>query len=196
METQWSIDRSKKVEETIPDVVSQMVVEEILKNVGGSDWNEPLEVSKTIGNMMSINVSKEIETQCPKTCNIGLTVLTHNKDDKNMPFWICQSIIRVDEKYGNRYIEHEGAKYNKIDIMFTSKYFSEQLDKVAEYADCTWNIRWGAAKNPENKLHKKTRPGESESWLDKNIGHLLTEQDTDGINIKNLVMLEFKRKVE
>jgi hypothetical protein len=200
----WSIDRVKtkdeivykKIEENFPNVVSQMVVEEVLKNIGGSDWNDPLEVSKTIGKMMSIDVDNDISSQCPQIFNMDLTIMTFNAKDKSMPFWICQNIIRVDEKFDNRYINYDGSKYNKIDIIFTSDYFKNQLNKVAKAAHCNWNVRWGAAKNSENKLHRKTRPGVSgknETWLDKNVNSILTDKDINGINIKNLIMIEFKR---
>jgi hypothetical protein len=204
METQWKIDRKtknneltiKKIQEKIPNEVSQMVVYEMLKNVGGSDWNNPLNVSKTIAEMMSIDLSIDVNTQYPRQCKKDLTVLSYNLKDKITPHWVCQNIIRVDEKYNNRYIDHNGSKYNKIDIIFESEYFKNYMDKVAKAARCKWNIRWGDSKNSENKLYRKTRPGassENETWLDKCVKNLLTDHDTDGINIKNLIMIEFQR---
>jgi len=198
----WSIDRSKKkvtkvtkVTEVIPDVVSQMVVTEVLKLVGNSDWNDPLNVSKTIADMMSIDLTKPIEGQIPHPCEIDRTVFVPANRNSHIPFWICQSLIRVDEKHNNRFIDYKGSKYNKIDIVFKSAYFKEQMDKVAKAAGCTWNARWGNAKKEEHRLYQKTRTGSSndESWLDRCVKPLFTENDTEGINIKNLIMIEMKR---
>jgi len=72
----WSIDRKKNftqktgvkghmqshpgvkkiVKEKIPDIVSDMLVTEFLTLVGNSDWNDPENISKTIANMMSIDL--------------------------------------------------------------------------------------------------------------------------------------------
>jgi hypothetical protein len=205
METNWSIDRTKKehkieykkIDEKIPDIVSQMVVEEILANVGGFDWNDPINVVNTISEMMSIDLTIPIENQFPYPSNIDRTILTQSNKDKTVPFWICQSIIRVDEKSNNRYIEYKGSKFNKIDIVFNSVYFKDFMNKVADLADCTWNVRWGGSKKEEFKLHRKTRPDateKNETWLDKCVKPILTPEDTDGINIKNLIMVEFRRK--
>ncbi len=210
----WSIDRKKTVksgsrkinqgpkktvqrkniQEKVPDVVSQMLVNEALTLVGNSDWNDPLNVSKTIAEMMSIDLSN-VNSQTPRICEIDRTVLVPANKENNIPYWICQSIIRVDEKFGNRFIEYKGAKYNKIDIIFENEHFKQQMNNVAQAAHCTWNARWGNAQNEENRLYQKTRTGskQNESWLDKCIDHLLTDEDVNGINIKNLVMFEFKR---
>lgn len=197
IEKQWSIDRSGKIKEQIPNVVAQKVVEEVLKCVGQSDWNYPDNVVKTIAEMMSIDLEKSIDGQFPQPSFINKTILTQSTKDKTVPYWICQSVIRIDEKFGNRYIQHEGSKYNKLDILFKSDYFKNYMDKVADFAGCTWNIRWGGSKKEEHKLHRKTRPEankHNETWLDRCVTDLLTENDKDGINIKNLVMVEFKRK--
>ena len=204
MKTQWKIDRktkseeliTKKIQEKIPNEVSQMVVSEMLNGVGGYDWNNPLNVSKTIAEMMSIDLLKDVNAQYPRQCKKNLTVLSYNFGDKTTPHWVCQNIIRVDEKFNNRYINYNGSKYNKIDVIFESEYFKNYMDMVAKTALCKWNIRWGDSKTPENKLYRKTRPGVSaanETWLDKCVKNLLTESDVDGINIKNLVMIEFQR---
>jgi hypothetical protein len=198
---EWKIDRKikkdefKKIQENIPDVVSQMVVQELLKNVGGLDWNDPLNVSKTIAEMMSIDLNSD-SVQYPRVNKKDLTVLNYNLKDKLTPHWVCQSIIRVDEKHNNRYIIYNGSQYNKIDIVFESNYFKNYMDMVAKAARCKWNIRWGDSKKEEHKLYRKTRPGalsSNETWLDKCVKNLLTEDDIEGINIKNLIMLEFQR---
>jgi hypothetical protein len=69
------------------------------------------------------------------------------------------------------------------------------MDEVAKAAHCTWNARWGNASREEHRLYQKTRTGaqSDESWLERAVKHLLTDSDTDGINIKNLVMIEMKR---
>lgn len=194
---QWSINRNnEKIKENIPNVVAQKVVEEVLKNVGNYDWNDPNNVVKTISEIMSVDLEKNIQDQFPHPSYMDRTILTHNMKDKSVPFWICQSIIRIDEKNNNRYIIHEGAKYNKLDVIYKSEYFKNYMDKVAKLAGCTWNARWGGSKKEENRLHRKTRPDASknnETWLDRCVTHLLTEDDKDGINIKNLAMIEFRR---
>jgi hypothetical protein len=210
----WSIDRTKStksskgprmfktkrvVAEEVPDVVAQMVVDEVLTMVGNSDWRDPANVSKTIATMMSIDIEKPIEGQVPRAFDIDRTIFVPANKDSDIPFWICQSIIRVDEKYNNRFIDYKGAKYNKIDIIFDNDYFKKQMDIVANAAHCIWNAKWGNSRNEETRLYQKTRTGSNtgdESWLDKCVRHLLTEKDTDGINIKNLVMISFKRNLE
>jgi len=207
--TTWSIDRpkiktikaSKKIIEQIPDIVAQMVVEEVLTLVGNANWNDPQQVSKTIANIMSINLNQPIEDQLAHPCEIDRTVLVPTSKDSDIPHWICQSIIRVDEKSGsgknNRFIDYKGAKYNKVDIIYTSDYFKKQMDLVAEAANCTWEFRWGNAREEEHRLYQKTRTGSAtgdESWLDRCVQPLLTQDDVDGINIKNLIMFSFKRK--
>lgn len=189
-------NQPKKIKEKIPDAVSQMVVEEVLRLVGDSDWNDPLNVSKTIAKMMSIDLSKPLENQAIIPCDIDRTVFVSANKTSNVPVWICQSIIRVDEKFNNRYIDYKGAKYNKIDVVFESEYFKNEIEKVAKAAGCIAEYRWGNAKREENKLYQKTRTGSTageESWLDKCVKPLLTDEDTDGINIKNLIMISFKR---
>ncbi len=175
----------KIVKEKIPDVVAQMVVTEVLTLVGDSNWNDPANVSKTIANMMSIDLTRPIEGQIPRPVEIDRTVFVPANKGSDVPFWICQSMIRVDEKFGNRFIEYKGAKYNKIDIIFENDYFKAQMDIVAKAANCTWNARWGNSKKEENRLYQKTRSGaqSDESWLDRCVKHLLTDADTDGINI-------------
>jgi hypothetical protein len=210
----WSIDRTpnisksrkpiqksiqKRVSEQVPDIVAQMVVIEVLNLVGEANWNDPLNVSKTIAQMMSIDLSKDITEQQPRPVEIDRTVFVPASKDSNIPYWICQSIIRVDEKFDNRFIDYKGAKYNKIDIIFESEYFKKQMDIVASAAGCTWNARWGNARKEEHRLYQKTRTGSStgdESWLDRCVKPLLTDKDTEGINIKNLVMIEFKKKLD
>lgn len=193
--TKHSIDRKKnKVKEKIPDHIAQLVVEEVLSLVGDMDWNDPMNVSKTIAKIMSIDLNQDIESQNPRAFDVDKTVLVKAKN-KEIPFWICQSVIRVDDKKGNRYIEYNGSKYNKIDIIFGNKYFKQQMDKVAKYADCVWNARWGNSSREQNKLYNKTRPG-YESWLDKCVKPILKEDEVNGIDIRDLVMIEFKRNVE
>jgi hypothetical protein len=189
---------TKIIKEKIPDIVSQMLVEEILTLVGNHNWNEPENVAKTIADMMGIDLNVPIENQIPRAVEIDRTVFVPANKGGNIPYWIAQSIIRVDEKFGNRFIDYKGAKYNKIDIIFESEYFKEQMDIVAKEAHCTWNARWGNAKKEENRLYQKTRTGSQsdESWLDRCVKHLLTPEDTEGINIKNLVMIEFKRDLD
>jgi len=206
----WSIDRettktkkkfTNKIIENFPNAVCQMVVEEVLKLVGIYDWNDPMNVSKTIAEIMSIDLTKEPEEQKVKINDMIRTVCVPSKNDKTIPFWICQSIIRIDPKY--RYINYKGSKYNKLDIIFESEYFKEQMDKVAKYANCTWNVRSNnpSIPNPQT-LYQETRTGyskfnygpESESWLAKCSRHLHTDEDVNGINIKNLMMFEFRRK--
>jgi hypothetical protein len=185
----------KVVKEKIPDVVADMLVTEFLTLVGDSDWNDPVNVSKTISNMMSIDLSQPIDGQVPRPVEIDRTVFVPANKGSDIPYWICQSLIRVDEKFGNRFINYKGAKYNKIDIIFECVRFKERMDQVARAAHCSWNARWGNAKKEENRLYQKTRTGaqSDESWLDRCVKHLLTDADTDGINIKNLCMIEFKR---
>ena len=187
----------KRIVEKIPDVVSDMLVTEVLSLVGDSDWNDPSQVSATLAKIMSIDTSQpldEWEKQVPVAFDVDRTVLLPSRSNPTFPFWIFQSLIRVDDRKNNRYIEYEGSKYNKVDIVFGSKYFKKRMNTVASYAGCTWNARWGNSRNEDNKLYQKTRPGE-ESWLDKCIKPLLTDGDDDGINIKDLVMIEFKRKL-
>ena len=185
----------KIVKEKIPDVVADMLVTECLMLVGDSNWNDPINISKTIANMMSIDLTQPIEKQIPRPVEIDRTVFVPANKGSDIPYWVCQSIIRVDEKFNNRFIEYNGSKYNKIDIIFESDYFKNRMDQVAQAAHCTWNARWGNAKKQENRLYQKTRTGaqSEESWLDRCVKHLLTEDDVDGINIKNLVMIEMKR---
>jgi len=210
----WSIDRDRKpndrkqkystkiakkiVKEKVPDVVAEMLITEFLKLVGDSDWNDPNNVSKTIARMMSIDLNKPITEQVPIPAEIDRTVFVPASKGSDIPFWICQSIIRVDEKFGNRYIDYKGSKYNKIDIIFECEYFKKRMDEVAKEAHCTWNARWGNATKEEHRLYQKTRTGSGsdESWLDRCVKHLLTDADVDGINIKNLVMIEFKRLIK
>jgi hypothetical protein len=183
----------KKIIEEIPDYVSYQVVREVLSHVADSDWNDPLEVSKTIGRMMTIDVNSDISSQSVTPFDIPRTVLTQAKiDDKksDIPYWICQSLIRVDEKNNNRYIEHDGAVYNKIDIIFHSDYFKNYMDRVAKHAKCTWNARWGNATETEHRLYQKTRNNQ-ESWLDKCVEYLIVNKEP--INIKDIVMIEFKK---
>jgi len=189
-----------KISEKIPDLVSQMVVTEILSLVGEYDWNEPLNVSKTIAKIMSIDLTSD-EEQKAVASDMVRTICVPSKNDKKTPFWICQSIVRIDQKY--RYIDYNGSKYNKLDIIFESDYFKSQMDKVASYAGCNWNIRTNNPNVPqENRLYQKTRTGsskfgsgpESESWLAKCTSHLHTDEDVDGINIKSFLMIEFRRK--
>lgn len=194
--TKSSRDQSKRlVKEKIPDVVAQVLVNEVLSLVGDSDWNDPSNVSKTIAGMMSIDLNSPVEGQVPTPVEIDRTVFVPAKKGSDIPFWVVQSFIRVDEKFGNRYIEYKGAKYNKLDIIFENEYFKRQLDLVAKSAHCTWNYRWGNAKKEENRLYQKTRTGakSDESWLERCVKPLITDKDVDGINIKNLVMIEFHR---
>ena len=197
----WSIDRSKKnvrskskVLEKIPETVAQMVVTEVLSRVGDSDWNDPREVSKTIAYIMGIDLEKDVTEQEPGAVDVDRTVLIPSRKDATVPYWICQSLIRVDEKNGNRFIDYKGSKYNKIDIIYGSEFFRKSMDRVADHAGCTWNARWGNSKVEKHRLYQKTRSGDEESWLEKCIKPLLTENDENGINIKDLVMVEFKRK--
>lgn len=205
----WSIDRKpqhkignkkitndKIVKEKIPDVVADMLVSEFLKLVGDSDWNDPLNVSKTIAKMMSIDLSKEIDGQVPHPTEIDRTIFVPSHKGSDIPYWICQSIIRVDETFGNRFINYKGAKYNKIDIVFECDHFKQRMDEVAKAAHCNWNARWGNSKKEENRLYQKTRTGSQsdESWLNRCVKHLLTENGgAININIKNLIMIEFRR---
>jgi hypothetical protein len=186
---------SKKIIEEIPDSVCYQVVREVLSHVADSDWNNPLEVSRTIARMMSIDVDSDISTQIVNPFDIPRTVLVPAKIDNKKsdnPYWICQSLIRVDDKNGNRYITHEGSMYNKIDIIFHSEYFKNYMDKVAKHAKCTWNARWGNATEPEHKLYQKTRTNQ-ESWLDKCVDYLI--ENNEPINIKDIVMIEFKKSI-
>lgn len=215
----WSIDRAKQrkpynqngrqrvmtphnkiVKEKIPNVIVDMLVEDILKLVGNKNWNDPENVAETIAEMMSIDLSKPTEEQIPKPVEIDRTVFVPASKGSDIPYWVCQSIIRVDEKFGNRFIDYKGAKYNKIDIIFENSYFKERMDQVAKVAHCKWNARWGNAKKEEHRLYQKTRTGSQsdESWLERCVKHLLTEDDikAGGINIKNLVMIEFKRNLD
>lgn len=181
----------KIIQEHIPDIVVDKVIEECLKLVGDSDWNDPVNVSGTIGRMMNVDPEGG-EDQCVNPKKIDRTVCVPSTKGSDIPVWICQSIIRVDEKFNNRYIVHNGALYNKIDIIFENERFKERMDKIANEAHCIWNARWGNSKDPAHRLYQKTRTGE-ESWLDRCVSHLITEEDVGGINIKNLVMIEFKR---
>lgn len=194
----YNIDRSKNENENvideIPDVVSEMLVKEILKSFA-SDFNDPKNIVKLLEKMMNIDIDKEINEQTPVPCEILRTILVEsvNKYTPGVPFWEFQSIIRIDNE--NLYINYEGSKYNKIEIITKSEYFKNKIDKVANFCDCKWNWRWGNYKGIEDhKLYKKTRPG-MESWLDKCVKELLTENDKRGINIKNLLMIEFKRNI-
>lgn len=184
----------KKIQEDIPTEVVDTVVHEFLELVGNSDWNDPLNVSKTIADMMSFDLTKDPIGQILNSGNIDRTIFLTSNRENSKPFWICQSIIRVDEKT-HRYIDYKGSKYNKIDIIFNDEHFKKRMDQVAKAAHCTWNIRWGNSRNEENRLYQKIRQESdtSESWLEKSIQHLLTENDVNGINIKNLIMIEFKR---
>lgn len=185
----------KVIKEKIPDVVADMLVTEFLNLVGDSNWNNPLNVSATIAKMMTIDLNLPIEEQVPHSTEIERTVFVPSSKDSEVPYWICQSLIRVDEKFGNRFIDYKGAKYNKIDIVFGCERFKERMNQVAKAAHCTWNARWGNSPQAENRLYQKTRTGSqsNESWLEKAVKHLLTDKDVGGINIKNLIMIEFKR---
>ena len=190
--------RPKRViKEKIPDIVADMLVTEILTLVGDNDWNDPMNVSKTISNMMSIDLSQPIDSQVPRPVEIDRTVFVPANKGSDVPYWICQSVIRVDEKFGHRFINYKGAKYNKIDIIFGSDRFRQRMDQVAKAAHCTWNARWGNSSKEEHRLYQKTRTGaqSDESWLERAVKHLVTDQDVGGINIKNLVMIEFRRNL-
>jgi len=204
----WSIDRKQQrkpmgnmvrtrkiVKEKIPDVVADMLVTDFLTLVGNSNWNDPTNVSKTIACMMAIDLDQPIESQVPRPVEIDRTVFVPANKGSDVPYWICQSFIRVDEKFSNRFINYKGAKYNKIDIVFGSDRFKQRMDQVAKAAHCTWNVRWGNSSKEEHRLYQKTRTGSQsdESWLERGVKHLLTDADVGGINIKNLMMLEFKR---
>lgn len=192
-EKKWTIDRSI-IEEEIPDIVSQIMLSEVLKDVGGYDWNCPNNVSKTISAMMSVDLCEDPSTQIVKAKDLIRTVLVGSNKDKKIPFWICQSVIRIDKHSNNLFIEYEGSKYNKVDIIKKSEYFKKQMDKVASAAHCTWNVRWGNPEYGSTRLYQETRPN-SISWLERCSAHLLNENDTK-INIKDLVMIEFKRDLK
>jgi hypothetical protein len=167
----FSIDRNETVvKERIPKKVVQKVIDEILSLVGESDWKDPNNVSASIIELLNDEPKKR-------------TILAY---DSITPIWILQSIIYTGSK--NRYIEHEGSKYNKVEIIFNNKYFKKQMDKVASHAHCTWNIRWGSSNEPEHKLYQKTRYYDS-SWLAKSCNHL----GLQSVNIKDLLMIEFKK---
>lgn len=184
----------KSIVDNIPDIVAQQVVTEVLSLVGDSDWNNPSNVSKTIAKIMSIDLDLSTDQE-PVAFNVDRTILVPSKRKADIPFWICQSVIRVDERKGNRYIDYKGSKYNKIDVIRQSKYFKTRLDLVAKSAHCTWNYRYGNSQNSEHKLYQKTRLDGQASWLQKSIEPLLEEDDSEGLNIKDLVLIEFKRKL-
>ncbi len=204
--TQQSIDRTapkkvthRKIREKIPDHIAHQVVEEVLSLVGDADWNDPRNVPITIAKIMSIDTSKDLNGQYVLAFDVDRTILVTARDrkknkDGTTPYWICQSVIRVDDANGNRYIEHNGSKYNKIDIIFGNKYFRDRMNQVAKLSGCIWNARWGNSRNEKHKLYQKTRPGE-ESWLDKCVKPLINDEEETGINIRDLVMVEFKRKL-
>jgi hypothetical protein len=200
----WTIDRpkvkttkkypSKVIIEKIPDVVAQMVVTKVLSLVGESDWNDPFEVLNTIAKIMSIDLTKQIEGQYATPFDMDRTILVPATRNSDCPHWTCQSIIRVDKE--NRYINYKGSKYNIFDIILESKYFKEQMHKVATAAHSTWNVRWANAKEEGHRLYQKTRTGSSsggESWLDRCVKPLLTDKDVKGIKITDLIMIEWKR---
>lgn len=190
-----TVSVSKRIIEEIPESVCYQVVREVLGHVADADWNDPLQVSKTIARMMSVDTNLDISTQSVTPFDIPRTVLTQAKIDgkkSDIPYWICQSLIRVDEKNNNRYIELEGSVYNKIDIIFHSEYFKNYMDKVANHAMCTWNARWGNATETEHRLYQKTRNNQ-ESWLDKCVDYLIVNNEP--INIKDIVMIEFKKRM-
>lgn len=197
--TNQSIDRNRpkprqKIREKVPDYVAHQLVEEVLKLVGDADWNDPENVVNTIAQIMNVDLSEGVDEQVPQAVDVDRTILVPARNRKTVPYWICQSLIRVDEAKGNRYIEYQGAKYNKIDIIARNEYFRKRMDQVADLVGCTWNWRWGNARHEQHRLYQKTRPGE-ESWLDKCIKPLLEDDEVDGVNIKDLVMIEFKRKI-
>lgn len=209
--TNQSIDRKPKKEmnyvkkavvEKVPDIVADMLVKEFLSNVGGMDWNEPCNVSRLISTIMSIDTSKpleEWEKQQPIPFEIPCTIMVPSSRDLDkeiqLPAWILQSFSIVDEKHGNRYINYKGGKYNKIDIALKNTYFKKRMSQVAELAHCDWNVRWGNSKIEKHKLYQKTRANEL-SWLEKCIKPLLNPDIQEGVNIKDILMVEFKRKGE
>jgi hypothetical protein len=200
--TKQTIDRKagrKTIIEKVPDEVCEMVVDEFLKCVGDgeySDWREPLNVARLIAKIMSIDLDQPLEEQNPNPFELDRTIMIfigEPVEKKTIPLWICQSLIRVDKDNG--YIDYNGSKYSKIDIIFNSKYFKQRMDKIAKCANSTWKARWGNSKKKENRLYQKVIPGK-ESWLSKCVQHLLKEEEKEkGINIKDLVMIEFKRNV-
>jgi hypothetical protein len=217
----WSIDRTKekvihsaadppditkqrqinpyKKNNNFPKDVVMQVVKEVLGNVADSDWNDPLNVCETIAKMMSIDPNEDIEKQTPEpNDNVIRAVITKYKNvlgnKTNIPYWVCQSIIRVDGD--RRFVEcidssNNKVKYNKIDIVVGSQLFSECMDKVAKYAKCTWNYRWGGSSVEENKLFRVYFNG-NESWIDKCIEDLNCSKN---FSVDDLVMVEFKRAI-
>lgn len=176
----------------VPDEVAQMVVEEVLTLVGNRDWNNPENVSKTVAEMMSIDLDKPIETQEPKPFNIDRTIFLPGKAI------ICQSVIRVQENHKKfpRHIEHNGTMYNKVDIIFNNQYFKGKMDMVTKEGGFDeWYALFGNSTDPKKKLYKKTHAGKEESWLDKCVGHLLTPEDVNGLNIRNILMVGFKKNL-
>lgn len=184
----------KKVLEKVPNAAVDILITEILTLVGDSNWNDPANVSKTIANMMSIDLTQSPESQIPRAVEIDRTVFVPAHKGSDIPHWTCQSFIRVDKNQGTRFIDYKGGKYNKIDIIFENEYFKTQMDTIAKAAHCIWSARWGNAKDEKDRLYQKTRTGEKsdESWLYRCTKHLLVDQN-DKINIKNLVMITFKR---
>lgn len=184
--------KKRLVEEDIPIEVEEMVVEEVLKDVGGRDWNDPLQISRLIAEVLSLDIEQPLERQVARIIDKDKTVVVpyKRKENESLPVWVLQSFILVDES--RRYVDYNGGKYNKIDIILQGSHFKQRLDEVASHAGCAWNARWGASRDPQHRLYQKTRPFD-DSWVERCVKPLL--RPGERINIKNIMMIEFKRIV-
>jgi len=172
----------------IPDEVSQQVVKEVLNLVGDSNWNDLKEIPSTFARVMSLDLTKPLNEQIAVPNNIKRTILVPSRNDSKIPFWIFQSFVKMNS------IEFNGINYNKIDIIF-SDYFKKKMDTIAFITKCTWNVRWGGASKKENRLYRKLHSKNECSWIDLCTEHLLSSEDSGLIDINNLIMIEFKRKL-
>src|SRR5690606_30421093 len=90
-----------------PKEVVDILVTEILRNVGVSDWNEPENIVKSISQLLNYDNSKSIDDQDCIFKELERSMIFKKFDKKTnsyIPIWIFQSLIRVDDARGNLYI--------------------------------------------------------------------------------------------
>ena len=99
----WSIDRNPTNKFKVPKIVVHYFIALLLKNIGDSDWNNPLEIPPFLKRLLS---GEKIE-------NAGI----HNNK------WYCKNIINSDQ-----YFIFEDKKYGIFQVIFKNKYFIKKIN--------------------------------------------------------------------
>ncbi len=111
----WSIDRNPKNKFKVPKIVVHYFIALLLKNIGDSNWNDPLEIPPFLKRLLS---GEKIE-------NAGI----HNNK------WYCKNIINSDQ-----YFTYEDKKYGIFQVIFKNKYFIKKINLICSYVGCKWKI--------------------------------------------------------